>query len=297
MFDFELSSSATPLLQSEEYARAAKLLSVPTETVSIEDDGIQIGKAQMQSRWWPGLGWVGLISRGPIWLETPNVAAFAAALHDLGHLVLLNSDGLRDTDLSAHGFWPLMTPATLAVWRIDKPTSALEKGLHQKWRNRLRKAETQKISVAVSHLPPDPGHWLLRQEKSQRKARRYKALSERFTLAYAAANPSDSFLFEARVAGEPVAGLLFLRHGAMATYHIGFTSESGRALGAHTLLMMRAAEHLSVKGVSYLELGMLDTVRAPGLARFKLGTGAEAHCLGGTWLYGRKLSALARLWR
>jgi hypothetical protein len=32
-----------------------------------------------------------------------------------------------------------------------------------------------------------------------------------------------------------------------------------------------------------LDLGTLDTQNAPGLARFKLGSGATAQLLGGTW--------------
>ena len=82
----------------------------------------------------------------------------------------------------------------------------------------------------------------------------------------------------------PVAAMMFLRHGSTATYHIGWSNAQGRAAHAHNLLLWRAAERLSSKGVKTLDLGTLDTVNAPGLARFKLGTGAMPHRLGGTWV-------------
>ena len=51
-----------------------------------------------------------------------------------------------------------------------------------------------------------------------------------------------------------------------------------------------AAEELRKTGVQKIDLGTLDTVNAPGLARFKLGSGARAEPLGGTWLSSRLLA-------
>jgi hypothetical protein len=45
---------------------------------------------------------------------------------------------------------------------------------------------------------------------------------------------------------------------------------------------MDALENL---GTQVLDLGSVDTVSAPGLARFKLGAGAQVKSLGGTWLH------------
>ena len=51
---------------------------------------------------------------------------------------------------------------------------------------------------------------------------------------------------------------------------------------------------LACAGVEMLDLGMIDTVNAPGLARFKLGSGAVAQSLGGTWLHAPGLNLIAR---
>ena len=49
-------------------------------------------------------------------------------------------------------------------------------------------------------------------------------------------------------------------------------------------MLARAAEALRAEGVAWLDLGSVDTEAAPGLARFKLGTGAELRRLGATCL-------------
>ena len=102
--------------------------------------------------------------------------------------------------------------------------------------------------------------------------------------AFAAANRGQARIFEARHQGATVAALLFLCHGAVATYHIGWSGPEGRARAAHHLLLWRAMIDLAARGITRLDLGMVDTVTAPGLARFKLGSGARCRALGGTWL-------------
>jgi lipid II:glycine glycyltransferase (peptidoglycan interpeptide bridge formation enzyme) len=78
--------------------------------------------------------------------------------------------------------------------------------------------------------------------------------------------------------------MLFLVHGSTATYHVGWTGDAGRCASAHNLLLWRAMEALQRRGVRRIDLGLLDTVNTPGLARFKLGAGRVPHRLGGTWL-------------
>ncbi|MGL4236328.1 hypothetical protein [Tabrizicola sp.] len=50
------------------------------------------------------------------------------------------------------------------------------------------------------------------------------------------------------------------------------------------MMLTRAAEALAAEGVRWLDLGSVDTEAAPGLARFKLGTGAGLRRLGATML-------------
>ena len=80
--------------------------------------------------------------------------------------------------------------------------------------------------------------------------------------------------------GENIASAVFLRHGNTATYHIASTSDRGRKISAGRLLLWRAFQEFSKNNVGCMDLGLIDTENAPGLARFKLGAGAQAHQMG-----------------
>ena len=94
---------------------------------------------------------------------------------------------------------------------------------------------------------------------------------------------------EAKLGGDRAGGMLFLRHGSTATYHIGWSSPDGREENASNLLLWQAIRLLKKKGVATLDLGGVDTDHAPGLAHFKLGLGGRPLSQSGTWLLRPKL--------
>lgn len=294
MFDMALDHVSAPLQQSAEYVRALRSMGVRVEQLALVRDGTVQGHAAMQVQWWPVVGWIGLISRGPVWTDQPDVATLAQALRAEEHRVLINADGMCTRDLRGAGFLPVMTPSSVAIWDISGDAQARRDGMHQKWRNRLRKAERSRLRLRHEAMPVDPTHWLLAREAAFRKTQKYKGLPGVLAAHYVHANPDQARLFWAEHNGQPVAGMIFLRHGARATYFLGHTDDDGRTRHAHNLLMSAAADWFADQGVQSLDLGALNTVHAPGLARFKLGCGATAQSLGGTWLYGRRLSAILK---
>ena len=219
-----------------------------------------------------------------------------AGLHR--HLILWSPDRPAP-ELARVGAVPVMTPGTLSEIDLSQPRAQRRAALHQKWRNRLRHAERQGLRVTRQNMPLTPGHWLLTGEAAQQKRLGYRTWPEALTLAYARETPGAAKLFTAFDGRDPVAAMLFLRHGGGATYHIGHITARGRALSAHNLLLWQAAGWLAAKGHRCLDLGLINTRDAPGLARFKLGAGARARPLGGTWawwpLLGRTLRPLAAL--
>lgn len=181
-----------------------------------------------------------------------------------------------EAELRGFGLIPLVTPFHHAVWDL---AGALRAGLAGKWRNRLVAAETAGVRVRRG----DRGtlERLIRAEAQQRQARHYRALPEGFTRAL----PADALrLWDWHQAGETAAAMCFVVQGATATYHLGWGSEAARAAGVHGVMLMQAAKAMRADGVRWLDLGSVDTEAAPGLARFKLGTGAELRRLGATCL-------------
>ncbi len=295
MFDAVPPQSVVPLMQSPAYARTAALMGLTVEELGFAEQGMRIGHALMQSRWLPVLGWVGLISRGPLWTGVPDAQVLAQKLQGLRHPVLVNVDGMLGHDLRKAGFVKVMSAASIAQLDLSGRAEDRRARMHQKWRNRLARAEDAGLKIAQAEMDHSSSHWLLEAEHKQRSARKYRGLPTAFVTAYAQANPGQTQVFSALHRGTVVAAMLFLRHGNTATYQIAHTSNNGRKLNAHNLLLNKATEWFVDQGVDMLELGTLDTINAPGLARFKLGSGARARKLGGTWLYSRKLAPFARL--
>jgi len=244
-------------------------------------------------------GGVGLAMLSRAMLPKPDRLADRLRQAGLHRRFILVSPDHPAPALASIGAVPVMTPGYVAEIDLRRTCEERHATLHQKWRNRLRHAEKQRLRITRTNLLVNPCHWLLRQEAEQRTRRGYRGWPVALTLAYGKSNPGMAQLFTAHEGRDPVAAMLFLRHGAGASYHMGHISARGRALSAHNLLLWQAADWLAGMGHQRLDLGLIDTENAPGLARFKLGAGAMVRQLGGTWVWwpllGKTLRSLALL--
>ncbi len=181
-----------------------------------------------------------------------------------------------EAEVAGFGLVPLVTPMHHAVWELGPD---LRPGLTGTWRNRLVAAERRGICVRRGGRATLEA--LMAAEGMQRQARGYRSMPQGFSRAL----PTAALrLWEWRTAGSFGAGMAFVVHGSTASYHLGWASEAAKALGVHGVMLVRAADDLRTEGVRWLDLGSVDTETAPGLARFKLGTGAEMRRLGATCL-------------
>jgi hypothetical protein len=170
------------------------------------------------------------------------------------------------------GLVPLLTDRFVALWDVTAAPAALRAALHGKWRNRLTSAD-----VRVQRGGDLAA--VLQQEGAQRATRGYRALPAAFTQAL----PRDALhLWQWRQAGQMQAAMCFVRHGNWATYHIGWATDVARRHGVHQVMLWQAAMALRDEGVRMIDLGDVNTDAAPGLARFKLGTGAALTPVGKT---------------
>jgi len=264
--------SPAALQQSVQYATA---LSSMGATVNWQLDVLTIQRRV------PGLGHVTYVPRGE--------------LSDLNGIAIVNApDPSRDQDHRAAGHIPLMTPQTLAILDLKPNAPDRLAAQHGKWRNRLRRGQKAALNVSFGRFHPARHSWLLAHETLQRSTQRYTALPHSFVCAYPA---KDTLLIQAMHQRQPVAAMLFLLHAPAATYHIGWVNAEGRRLNAHPRLLWEAGQILRARGYMQIDLGTLDTQNAPGLARFKLGSGAKPHQLGHTWLHLPVVSPLLRTFR
>lgn len=272
--------------------------------LALRDGGRLVGGAQIGLRRWPGWGDFAVLGRGPLWAAELGPSERRAALHALllrlrreHRGVMAAPDRIGGADPLAGGPWlPVVTPISLAELALDADPETLLARQAGKWRNRLRRAEASGLRVADAPWRPDPAHWLLKAEALQRRTRGYRGAEDAYTLGWAEAGGAGATrLFTARSAGRVVAAMLFLLHPPGASYHIGWSDAAGRAMGAHTLLLWRAALWLSGRGCTALDLDVVETETAPGLARFKLGSGARVVTLGATRLWAPGTGLVRRL--
>lgn len=194
-----------------------------------------------------------------------------------------------EADAPPPGRRPVITGYSTGWVALEGALPEIRRRLHGKWRNQLVRAERAGLAVTVEGAGPGLD-WLLAANEAHRRAVGYRGPSPAFLkrLAAAAALGGDLFCLVAREGGLPVAGVLVVRHGAAATYEVGYTNARGRNLRATHLLLWQAIERLRSAGVTALDLGGLDTDRAPGVAGFKLGLGAEVTTQAGTFLLANR---------
>jgi len=254
-----------PFAQSPPYAIAAMACRA---TVFQADLGI--GQALVVQR-----GRMRLISRGPMWDERASDTARRAALRRFARWPGVTLVTPEDW-LTGFGLVPLVTPMTQAIWDLaGDPRLRMDR----KWRSHLATAE--RTGATFQRDRPGALERLLMQEAAQRRQRGYRTLSAKFTRAL----PPDALrLWEWWHEGQLAAAMCFVRHGATASYHMAWGNAAARRDGVHTLMLWQAAQALHSEGVRWLDLGSINTEDAPGLARFKLGTGAAVKRLGSTIL-------------
>lgn len=294
-WDLAHSGQAAALQQDWAYGSAMRLLGVTVLRARIEQGGQRVGLAQFLVRSFGTLGHLALCSRGPLWLTALSAQDKAAAYRALRQslplrglrLMLATPEETQEPQSGLRAWKRVMTGYTTVLLDLS-PTEQERRGrLEGKWRNRLVAAEGSGLTVHRVGTNPGQYRWLLDHEQSQRQNKGLSGLPPAFYEPYIQSRrqPSECVLsLRADLGRERVAAMMFLVHGAAATYQVGWSNEQGRDLNAHNLLLWSAGRELAARGVRVLDLGGVNTGRSAGLARFKLGTGGHVHRLTGTYL-------------
>ncbi len=263
--------------QSAAYALAARACGARVRQGLLSRHGREVGLVQVLDR--PGLR---LVLRGPVWTGDPSPALRRRALCRLGRHPGLTV-ATPDVPLAGPGLVPLVTARHHAVWNIAADAEQLRAALDPRWRGALTAAKRRGLRFALNRAGALDA--LLAAEAAQRSQRGYRALPAAFTRAL----PTKALrVWDWQHEGQIAAAMCILRHGRTATYHLAWADPAARKAAVHQAMLWQAALALRAEGVRRLDLGDVNTEEAPGLARFKLGTGAALHRLGATvWVLPR----------
>jgi lipid II:glycine glycyltransferase (peptidoglycan interpeptide bridge formation enzyme) len=258
-------------------------------------DGQQIAQAQFIVRKWGNLGAMALCTRGPVWsqvLPPKEEAQVYAALKKS-----LPLSGIRFMAVTPevaegvpHGLSPMrriMSGMSTVMLDITPSLEDLRAQLDRRWRHRLGGGESSEMVVHRVGTNAGQYRWLLDAEMKQRTDKKLDGLPVQFFDNYVESRkqPAKNILtLRADVGRDRIAAMMFLIHGEAATYQVGWTSDLGRDLHAHNLILWKGIEALKERGIRMLDLGGVNTIRSAGIARFKMSTGGKVLTLAGTYI-------------
>lgn len=276
-------NSVVPLQQSFEYGEICRLLGSDVVRVkSVQSE--QLAYVQFIVRSALGGRRLALASRGPILSESSTMrpSYWKRVRSELG-LAKIGAVIATSETPEALAHLPIMTRATVADVEIVKCELAQREKMHGKWRNRLVRTEKDGVNVQVRVVTDRLLAQLFRLEQCQQKLRGYRNLPPRFLQQWARLYPDQTYILTTGTETKLDAVMVFLRHGTCATYHFGWRI-AALSTADHNVILWHAMQLLNGLGVKRLDLGQIDTVNTPGIARFKLGSGARARILGKSYL-------------
>ncbi|MBI1364004.1 MAG: peptidoglycan bridge formation glycyltransferase FemA/FemB family protein [Proteobacteria bacterium] len=259
----------------------------------IVHNGQDIGLLQAQGRQMgPITFW--LLARGPAFIaDTPKEVS------DTAHKLTCDAFPIRKGDIllwmpektdspqsyaemADLGKRQLITGYHSAWLDLKKTEEEILEKAHSSWRRNLKTIQKKGLKTQLNHTGKTLT-WLLEQADAHRKSGGYSGTSGAFAhlVSGLTSQRGDVITLTAAIENTPVAGMLFLKHGTSATYYIGWNGESGRKLNAHHLLLWEAIKELKKRGVTWMDLGGINTDDATGVAHFKLGIHPEVYSLAG----------------
>lgn len=167
------------------------------------------------------------------------------------------------------------------VLDLTQSEEEILKGMRQRLRRALRKAEKNNIAVETS-TDPNALHEFYQIQLQTAGRHQFVAFSEDFlTKQFAAfAATGNAVLYTARYNGEILAQNFMIFYGSEASYHYGVSTELGTKLSGAPLLHMQAMRDARERGITrYNFWGIVDeddtTHRFYGVSVFKRGFGVS----------------------
>lgn len=154
--------------------------------------------------------------------------------------------------------------------------ASIRRGLDQKWRNQLNRAERNRLVVAASDAPAAFETFeRLHQQMVARKGLSAHDVGTFRRLQSLLPQGQKMRVFVCEEHEQPVAGVVVAAVGHMGVYVLGATNDLGMKCKGAYLLQWRAIEYLKGQGLMHYDLGGINPQSNPGVYHFKKGFGGR----------------------
>jgi hypothetical protein len=241
---------------------------------------------------------VSRLSRGPLFFD--NSSSFDKSLvwqkisesYSLRKLHILSISPeiiVGNSPIYAHGLATLMRISPVgtesATLNLNQDISTLRQNLEQKWRNQLAMSERSGTHVEYSTDETD-FDWFVAVYETLRKEKDFYGIQPMLFLSISKLflQSNNAHLFIGKYEGQKIAAILIVTHGSTATYLAGWNGPEGRKLNVNNLLLWEASLRLKEMGFRKLDLGGIDILNTPTIAKFKMGMRGESYKTVGEFL-------------
>ncbi len=253
---------------------------------------------QIVTRRFAGFLKISLLLMGPVWLkdigegQKKNILMEIRRKYPLRYFNLFAFSPHENAGQTAYenmGFRRIITGNSTIIVDLTLTEKQLWQNLYGKTRTDIRKAEKSDFDIVTGDHNHNFTGWLLKKEGKQQKEKKYQGLPAGLSRNYGRLYGPEqgvytAFAVSAASPDTPIAGILFLRHGRHATYHIGWNGKEGRKCRALNLLLWKMILKLKAAGIESLDLGGVNTDEGADIARYKLGYGGRVITLDGTFM-------------
>jgi lipid II:glycine glycyltransferase (peptidoglycan interpeptide bridge formation enzyme) len=199
------------------------------------------------------------------------------------------------TELTETGFKLTSLPYRTLLLNITAPLETLRKGLDQKWRNQLNRAERNGLEViqGVGDDIYSEFAGLYRMLRARKKFETFVDIEEFRRIQQGLEADLKMRVMICYADGAPAAALVGSAIGEKGIYLFGATNDTGMKSKGSYLLQWRMLEWLKEAGCRWYDLGGIDPEGNHGVYHFKSGlSGRDVRHVGQYDLYGNLSSRL-----
>ena len=278
------------LLQAWEYGEAKSLSEGwRIRRVVCSINGKPTGVAQLLVRKIFGTITVSRLSRGPLFFDDASNFDLSLVWQKMSesyslrklHILSISPEIIvGKSPIHAHGLATLMRISPVgtesATLNLNQDISTLRQNLEQKWRNQLAMSERSGTHVKYSTDETDFDWFEAVYETLRREKDFYGIPPVLFqNISKTFLRTANAHLFIGNYEGRKIAAILVVTHGTTATYLAGWNGSEGRKLNVNNLLLWEASLRLKELGLRKLDLGGIDILNTPTIAKFKMGMRGE----------------------